>query len=83
MGGGGEVLERAVVWKLLGAPTDQLGSVNDPRTTEEAGVKWNEKWIYRDEGGAERVVLWNRYDDLGYFRAHPDGSLEPETLPDA
>ncbi len=78
-------LDRGSVWKHLGAPTDQVGSVNDPRTQEEYGVKWNEKWIYRDpEGdGGDRVVLWNRYDLLGVFRVKPDGTAEPETLPEA
>ena len=76
--------DRSKVWKLLGAPTDQVGSVNDPRTREEQGVKWNEKWIYRAERGLEieRVVLWNRYDFLGAFRVKPDGTLEPEPLPE-
>ena len=36
-------LDRGRVWKLLGAPTDQIGSVNDPRTHEEFGRAWNEK----------------------------------------
>ena len=26
---------REQVWKMLGAPTEQIGSVNDPRTREE------------------------------------------------
>jgi hypothetical protein len=73
---------RREVWKRLGAPTDQLGSVNDPRTHEEHGVRWNEKWIYRDGREVVRVVLWNRYDFLGAFRVLPDGSAEPEPLPD-
>ena len=74
---------RAAVWKLLGAPTDQIGSVNEPRTHEEYGVRWNEKWIYRAENGQEieRVVLWYRYDFQGAFRVKPDGSAEPEPLP--
>jgi hypothetical protein len=78
-------LDRGSVWKLLGAPTDQEGSVNDPRTREEHGVRWNEKWIYRGADGRsiERVVLWNRYDLLGVFRLEPDGSAEPEKLPGA
>ena len=60
-------VERGAVWKLLGAPTDQLGSVNDPRTQEEHGLRWNEKWIYLGEDGEsiERIVLWNRYDFVG------------------
>lgn len=76
---------RGEVWKRLGAPTDQLGSVNDPRTHEEHGVSWNEKWIYRSPHGqeVERIVLWKRYDFLGVFRVTPDGSAEPEPLPEA
>jgi hypothetical protein len=75
-------LARGQVWKQLGAPTDQLGSVNDPRSQQEFGVTWNEKWIYRGEHGqsVERVVLWNRYDLVGAFRVHPDGTAEPEPL---
>ena len=76
-------LDRGKVWKLLGAPTDQEGSVNDPRTHLEHGVRWNEKWIYRGEHGRaiERVVLWNRYDLAGVFRIAANGSAEPEPLP--
>jgi hypothetical protein len=78
-------LDRGRVWKLLGAPTDQEGSVNDPRLREEHGVRWNEKWIYRGADGrtVERVVLWNRYDLVGAFRVRRDGSAEPEPLPGA
>jgi len=78
-------LDRGRVWALLGAPTDQEGSVNDPRTRDEHGVRWNEKWIYRGEDGesVERIVLWNRYDLVGAFRLRPDGSAEPEPLPEA
>ena len=43
--------DRGSVWKRLGAPTDQQGSVNDPRTQQEQGLTWNEKWIYRGEHG--------------------------------
>jgi hypothetical protein len=65
------------VWKRLGAPVEQVGSVNDPRTHEEFGRKWNEKWIYLDEDGArvEKVVLWLRYDLVGAFAA--DGTPIP------
>jgi hypothetical protein len=79
---GGRAPDRGTVWKKLGAPTDQVGSVNDPRLQQEHGVRWNEKWIYRGEDGATfRVVLWNRYDLAGVFRVKPDGSAEPEPLP--
>jgi len=52
-------LDRARVWKCLGAPADQEGSVNDPRTQIEHGVTWNEKWIYRvkPDGSAEAETL--------------------------
>jgi hypothetical protein len=65
---------REQVWKELGAPTEQIGSVNDPRKHEDFGLKWNEKWIYLDEDGArmEKVVLWLRYDFVGAFAV--DGS---------
>jgi hypothetical protein len=77
--------DRGRVWKRLGAPTDQEGSVNDPRTRVEYGVTWNEKWIYRGGNGEsiQRVVLWNRYDLVGVFRIAPDGSAEAEALPEA
>ncbi len=76
--------DRATVWKLLGAPTDQEGSVNDPRSSDEYGVRWNEKWIYRSahEDGGDRVVLWYRYDFLGVFHVEPDGTVKPEPLPE-
>jgi len=78
-------LDRGRVWQLLGAPTDQEGSVNDPRTRTEHGVRFNEKWIYRGGDGesVERVVLWNRYDLAGAFRLRPDGTAEPEPLPES
>jgi hypothetical protein len=66
----------------LGAPVDQIGSVNEPRTREDYGVAWNEKWIYRGPDGASvvRVVLWNRYDLVGVYAVRADGSAEPESL---
>jgi hypothetical protein len=73
---------RREVWEKLGPPTDQVGSVNDPRMHEDFGVHWNEKWIYRSPHGeeVERVVLWYRYELRGVFRVKPDGSAEPEAL---
>jgi hypothetical protein len=75
--------DRGQVARVLGTPTDQVGSVNDPRTSLDYGVKWNEMWIYKDpEGeGWDRVVLWNRYDLLGAWRVFPGGRAEPEKLP--
>ena len=83
-GGEGDAtpITRREVWSRLGAPTDQEGSVNDPRTQEEYGLRWNEKWIYHSGSRIVRVVLWHRYDLLGVFRLEPDGSAKPEALPD-
>ncbi len=77
-------LERGEVASRLGAPTEQYGSVNDPRTSEELGVKWNEKWLYRDpeRAGFDRIVLWQRYDLLGVWRVSRDGVATPEALPE-
>ena len=74
---------RGEIWRRLGAPDDQVGSVNDPRTHEEGGVTWNEKWIYLEGGAPRRVVLWNRYDFVGVFQVSEDGALEPEPRPGA
>ena len=76
-------VDRGTVWKRLGEPADQIGSVNEPRTREDYGVTWNEKWIYRGPDGksVQRVVLWNRYDLVGVFAVREDGSAEPETVP--
>jgi hypothetical protein len=84
MMGAGANIGRGEVAKRLGPPTDQCGSVNDPRTTEELGVKWNEKWVYRDpeRKGFDRIVLWHRYDLLGVWRIARDGGATPEALPD-
>jgi hypothetical protein len=77
----GKNSDRGAIWKRFGSPTEQFGSVNDPRSQEECGVTWNEKWLYRDpEGnGNDRLVLWNRYDLLGVFTLKPDGSVERES----
>jgi hypothetical protein len=74
---------RREVWRRLGAPTEQVGSVNEPRTHDEHGVRWNEKWIYRSGKEVVQVVLWQRYDFLGAFRILPDGTGVPEPLPEA
>lgn len=77
-------LTRQKVWSMLGAPTDQVGSVNDPRFSEDYGTKWNEKWVYCRPHSTvvDRLVLWNRYDFAGAFRILPDGTAEPEKLPE-
>ena len=74
---------RGRAWKHFGAPKDQVGSVNDPRTYEEFGVKWNEEWVYLDgDENVCRVVLWLRYDLVGAFSMAPDGSATPLPIPE-
>ena len=75
---------RGAVWRLLGAPSEQIGSANEPRSSVENGVRFNEKWIHRDRSGrVERIVLWDRYDLVGVFRVDASGGLHPEELPEA
>ena len=77
-------MTRAEVWRFLGAPDEQVGSVNEPRVAQEHGFAWNEKWLHRAAAGrSERVVLWNRYDLVGIFEVDTDGAWQPLALPEA
>jgi hypothetical protein len=75
-------MQRGAVWKALGAPREQVGSVNDPRIRDDHGVRWNEKWLYPGacDDGSDRVVLWKRYDLVGVFKVRADGHLEPDPV---
>jgi hypothetical protein len=58
---------RNSVVSLLGTPHVVEGSLNDPVEREEFGIRYNEKWLYRDQGedpaGApNRLIYWHRYD---------------------
>jgi hypothetical protein len=64
----------------FGLPDEIVGSVNDPRTREENGVRWNEKWIYRLEHGGERVIYWHRYDCRGVFLKSAHDGARREAL---
>lgn len=57
-------LSREQAWEKWGPPTEQVGSVNDPRSDVENGLRWNEQWVYRDgrTRAVVRRVLWHRYD---------------------
>ena len=68
------------VRERFGLPDEQIGSVNDPRTREENGVRWNEKWVYLLPGGGRRLVYWHRYDFRGALVESPDGALREEAL---
>jgi hypothetical protein len=73
-------ITHADVRERFGLPTEQVGSVNDPRTHEEHGVRWNEKWIWLLPDGAKRLVYWHRYDFRGAFIEAVDGGVRPEPV---
>ena len=63
-----------------GDPDEWMGSVNDPRTQEEHGIRFNEKWIYHLSGGRRRIIYWHRYDFRGAVVVFPNGGVEPEPV---
>ena len=63
-----------------GLPDDSTGNVNDPRTYEENGLRYNEKWIYFLPDGSKRLVYWHRYDCRGLRIEHRDGTVKEESL---
>ena len=71
---------RERVFERWGQPDEQEGNVNDPRTREEHGIRYNEKWVYLLPDGGRRVVYWHRYDFRGSLREAPDGSVSEESL---
>jgi hypothetical protein len=73
-------LTHADARERFGLADEVAGSVNDPRTREENGVRWNEKWIYRLEDRETRVIYWHRYDCRGVFLVAADGSAKRESL---
>ncbi len=63
-----------------GVPDGSEGSVNDPRTHEEHGLEYNEKWVYFLPDGHKRLVYWHRYDCRGLLLEAPDGSVRAEPV---
>lgn len=66
--------------ELWGEPDEWEGSVNDPRTREEHGIRFNEKWVYYLHRGEQRWVYWHRYQCRGVLRRGAEGSVRPEGL---
>jgi len=56
------------------------GSVNDPRTLEENGIRYNEKWVYLLADASRRLVYWHRYDCRAVMIESADGTVKPEEL---
>ncbi len=75
-----DALTHAAARERWGDVDEWEGSVNDPRTLEENGIRYNEKWVYDLGGGARRVVYWHRYDCRGVLIVSADGSAKPEDL---
>ena len=63
-----------------GEPDEWEGSVNDPRTREEHGIRFNERWTYLLPDGSCRIVYWHRYDFRGARRVYADGRVEEEPV---
>jgi hypothetical protein len=83
-------IHRNVVVKFFGQPHATEGSVNEPREREEHGLKFNEKWTYKQpprdpQEAAERVIYWRRYDYVGsVIRKTKDGEYaRDDGLPQA
>ena len=83
-------IHRNLVVKFFGTPQATEGSVNEPREREEHGLKFNEKWTYKQpphdpSDAAERVIYWHRYDYVGsVIRKAKDGEwVRDEHLPQA
>jgi hypothetical protein len=70
----------ALVRERFGEPDGVEGSVNDPRTREENGVRWNEKWIWLLPDGRRRVAYWHRYDFRGAFEISEGAEAREEPL---
>jgi hypothetical protein len=66
--------------ELFGEPDEVEGSVNDPRTREEHGIRFNEKWTYHLAGGERRLVYWHRYGCRGVRVLGADGQVRPEPI---
>lgn len=80
----GTAPRRNQIVKRFGTPDETVGSLNDPRLQSESGLRFNEKWIYRNPCGEasrprERIVYWQRYDFLAAFRVEQDGRRIPES----
>lgn len=80
-------MTRNLVVRRWGTPQATVGSVNEPRVKEENGVRFNEKWVYREPLGdqrrpRERVVYWDRYDFVASFIVQADGRAVREDAQD-
>ena len=73
-------LTHSLARERWGLPDEREGSVNDPRTLEEHGTRYNEKWIYFLPEGGRRLVYWHRYDFRAALVESADGSTHEENV---
>jgi hypothetical protein len=83
--GGARRVRRNQVVQRWGTPDVTVGSVNEPRSFEEHGVRANEKWIYRCKDDdlrelRERVIYWYRYDFVASYVLRDDGTMQREDV---
>ena len=83
-------IQRNHVVRFFGTPDLTEGTVNEPREREEYGMRFNERWVYkqplRDPADAvERAIYWRRYDYVGsMIRRRKDADWErDDRLPQA
>ncbi len=75
-GEGGSPPTRFSLRERFGEPEEWEGSVNDPRTREAHGVRYNERWIYLLPDGSRLEIYFHRYDFRGARKIDPSGSVE-------
>ena len=73
-------LEHHEARERWGLPDESVGNVNNPRSSEEHGIVYNEKWTWFLPDGRKRHLYWHRYDCRGVLLESPDGSVEEERI---
>ena len=74
----GQKLTHHLARQRWGLADAREGSVNEPRTREEHGIRFNEKWIYFLHDGGRRLVYWHRYEFRGALLESADGAITEE-----
>jgi hypothetical protein len=80
-----ETITRNLIVLRLGTPDVTIGSVNEPREREEHGLRFNEKWIYRNASKdparpLQRHLYWERYDFVASLLVSADGQVTREDI---
>ncbi len=78
-------ISRNQIVQLWGTPAVTVGSVNEPRESQEHGHRFNEKWVYRlptagADDPSERIIYWLRYDFVASLLVTKSGSAREEDV---